>query len=166
MEYVVGLGECVISSNPEDILKTFALSTCVGITVYCPEKKILAMAHIVLPDSTNFESERGFNVMKFADTAVPTLFQRLGYEYGCTDKEKMTVRIFGGITSGKKDSFRIGDRNLDLVRTELERLKLFFDDRETGGNVSRTLVARVDFGNVEIIKRPLQSLIKDSSAYF
>lgn len=155
MDYVVGLGEFVISANPEDIIRTFALSTCVGITVYCPERKIMAMAHVVLPDSNSFELERKNNAMKFADTAIPALFQKLAYQYGCIEKTKMKVDIFGGIGSSKDDSFCIGERNLEAVKKELEKLDIAFNDKETGGNVSRTLVARVDGGHIEVIKRPL-----------
>ena len=43
MEYVIGIGEYIISANQEDVVKTFALSTCVGIVIYDVNKKILAM---------------------------------------------------------------------------------------------------------------------------
>jgi chemotaxis protein CheD len=156
MENVVGLGGCIISNNQDDVIKTFALSTCVGITVYCPVKKILAMAHIVLPDSTNFKLDADFNRMKFADTAINDIFQRLGYKYGCTDKEKVRVKIFGGISFGEKDSFHIGERNLFVVRNELNNLNICFDDSETGGNVCRTLIAKVSNGNVDVIKNKMK----------
>lgn len=39
MEYVVGIGEYIISANQEDVVKTFALSTCVGIVIYDINKK-------------------------------------------------------------------------------------------------------------------------------
>lgn len=156
MDHVAGLAECIISDRPDDTLRTYALSTCVGVTVYCPERKIMAVAHIVLPDSTGFEDERNINVMRYADTAIPAIFSKLGYKYGCTDRAKMIVRLFGGISSDSEDIFCIGSKNLEAVKKELGKLQLQYDDRETGGNIIRTLIAKVDNGDIEVIRRPLR----------
>lgn len=155
MEYIVGLGEYKISNNPKDTIKTFALSTCVAITAYCSLKKTMAMVHVVLPDSISCDNRNDFNDMYYADTAVRSLFSKLGYQYGCRIDNGINVKIFGGISSSLNDAFRIGDRNLEVVRRELNKLNIRFDDSETGGYESRTLVAYVDTGIIEMIKRPL-----------
>jgi len=158
MEYVVGLGEAVISAAPEDVIRTFALASCVGLTVYCPTRSVFAMAHIVLPDSSFFEAEKVKQEMRFADTAVKALFEKLSYSYGCISMAEMKVRIFGGATGDSGDVFRIGERNLFAVRKELKKLGLAYDERETGGRISRTLVAYTGKGEIEIIRRPLIAL--------
>ena len=41
MSKVVGIGEHVITSNVNDTLTAFALSTCIGLTLYSPLKRVL-----------------------------------------------------------------------------------------------------------------------------
>ena len=63
MEHVVGLGEIVVSGSEEDIIKTFALASCVAVTVYSPSNKVAGMIHIVLPhpyDSKDYEERPGY----------------------------------------------------------------------------------------------------------
>lgn len=152
------MGECIISNNPQDTIRTFALSTCVGITAYFPDKKFMAMIHIVLPEASKYETDMDFNSMRFADTAVKMLFNRLGYEYGCSVKDKYKVALYGGIGPIEGDTFKIGERNLHIIKRELTRLNIYYDSSETGGMVSRTLTAHVDTGAVEIIKGSLLSM--------
>ena len=152
MEHIVGLGECVISNNTEDVLKTYALNTCIGITVYCPVKKVMALAHVVLPNSNIIEHKEKIDEMRYADTAVVALFKKLAKEYGCRSSRSFVVRLYGGNNS-KKDSFMIGHKNLISVKEQLDRLNLVYDASETGGNVIRTLISYVDTGEIELIKR-------------
>ena len=49
---IVGVGEILIDDDPKDTVMTFALGSCVALTIYAPSRKVLGMAHIALPDSS------------------------------------------------------------------------------------------------------------------
>ena len=46
MDKIVGIGEYAISNRREDIIKTFALASCVAVTAYSPSKGVAGMVHI------------------------------------------------------------------------------------------------------------------------
>ena len=49
---VVNIADMRISNNPEDVLVTYSLGSCVAIVLYDPYKKIGGMIHVMLPDSS------------------------------------------------------------------------------------------------------------------
>ena len=49
---VVGVGDMAVSNNPQMVLSTYALGSCVGIVAYDSVMKVGGLLHILLPDST------------------------------------------------------------------------------------------------------------------
>jgi len=146
---VVGIGEYIISDNRQDILKTFGLGSCVALTIYCPLLKILGMAHIVLPDS-GYEKTAGNRPAFFADQAVPLMVKNFLQVYGCP-KNNLQVNLFGGADSNVvNDIFNIGSKNLTIIKLILQSYNLVYNDRETGGQKSRTIEIDVATGGVKI----------------
>lgn len=153
MEHVVGIGGFAVSNDPNDIIKTFALSTCVGLVYYSMRKRCMGMAHIQLPNSRAMRAED--KPSRFADMAPEHLLKLMMQKYGCT-KGEILISLYGGIAGrGAGDCFCIGDKNIDTVKSTLKRLGLVYSDVDTGGADSRTLVAFVNSGIVEVIKRPM-----------
>ena len=132
MDIVIGIGEYAVSNQTEDILKTFALGSCVALTVYCPEKKVLGMVHIALPDS-KIDVEAGRNKPgHFADTAVPLLLDIFSSQYGC-DKYGLVFNMYGGSNSKQtNDIFQIGKRNINQVISILNKNDVSLTESETG----------------------------------
>lgn len=146
---VIGIGECIISDNSKDVLATYALGSCVGICVYCRRKKIMALAHVALPDSGLSSVPCSFRECHFADTTVPFLIQKMTNEYGCT-RGDLEIKLYGGARAKSSDVFNIGPRNVEAVKAELDKLMLKYDDSSTGGHVSRTIKANVADGEVDV----------------
>lgn len=48
---VIGIGELAASNEPGAVIKTFALGSCVAITLLDPPTRTVGMAHVALPDS-------------------------------------------------------------------------------------------------------------------
>lgn len=84
MDKVIGIGEYVISNDPEDTIKTFALSSCVALTAYHPKSKVLGMVHIALPSS---KEKPVHNPFYYAESAVPEFLEKFSSEYGCNRPE-------------------------------------------------------------------------------
>jgi len=91
---VVGIGEFQVSDDPEEILVTYSLGSCVGVVVYEPFRRVGGMLHFMLPDSEiNLERAREKPGV-FADTGIPLLLQScraLG-----ADLKKLQVKLVGG----------------------------------------------------------------------
>ncbi|MDP4151889.1 MAG: chemotaxis protein CheD [Bacillota bacterium] len=147
---IVGLGEYAISNDIEDVIKTFALASCVGITVYSQDKKIAGMAHIALP---NPGLKYDININKpcyYATLAVPFFFDLICNKYGC-NKSSLQVRLFGGADSSDvNDVFEIGKKNLSAVKDELSKINVKYEALEVSGRLSRTLEMDVLTGNVKL----------------
>ncbi|MDR0293585.1 MAG: chemotaxis protein CheD [Oscillospiraceae bacterium] len=153
MEYVVGIGGFAVSGNPDDIIKTFALSTCVGLVYYSMRKRAMGMAHIQLPVCRSMSA--GDKPSRFADAAPEFLLSEMKTRFGITPREVL-ISLYGGIDSkGESDCFRIGEKNLQMVKETLRKLGLVYNEVDTGGQESRTLVAYTSTGIVEVIKRPM-----------
>ncbi|GHU94127.1 hypothetical protein FACS1894208_04670 [Clostridia bacterium] len=152
MEHVVGIGGFAVSANAADIIKTFALSTCVGIVFYNTRKNAMGMAHIQLPNSRAAHAED--KPSRFADVAPAFMLGQMS-KLGLT-KNEMNVSLYGGIDGrGEKDCFRVGEKNREIVKQALRALGLVYTEVDMGGCDSRTLVAYVGTGVVEVIKRPM-----------
>ncbi len=155
MEHVVGIGGCGVSGNQSDVIKTFALSTCVGLVYYSMRKRVMGMAHIQLPNSRAMNSRD--MPSRFADAAPEFLMREMMSKFGVT-KGELLISLYGGIEArGDGDCFRIGEKNIQTVKATLRGLGLVYSDVDTGGQDSRTLVAYVSSGIVEVIKRPMLS---------
>lgn len=151
---IIGIGEYVISSDKEDVIKTYSLGSCVAITIYCPKRKVLGMAHIALPAPFNKRDllERPAH---FADSAIPLMIDKFCYTYGCNIND-LQIGLFGGALSLREnDAFKIGLRNVQKIKNILanEGISIHMDD--TGGYCSRTVEVDVSTGIVKIDSQPM-----------
>lgn len=134
----VGMADLQTSNHP-GILTTLGLGSCVGVSLYDPVTKIIGMAHIMLPLST--QAKNNLNEAKFADTAIVKLLNemiRLGAR-----KEKIVAKLAGGAQmfsfNQSSDIMRIGARNVTVSKEKLEELKIPIISEDTGGNHGRTI---------------------------
>ncbi|MDR3207263.1 MAG: chemotaxis protein CheD [Oscillospiraceae bacterium] len=154
MEHIVGIGGYAVSGSPEDVIKTFALSTCVGLVYYSMGRRCMGMAHIQLPDARNGGAKD--LPSRFADVAPGFLLSEMIKKLGVSRRE-ILVSLYGGIDPrSEQDCFRIGEKNLEVVKGVLRQMGLRYSAVDTGGQVSRTLIASVANGVVEVIRRPMQ----------
>lgn len=155
MKKIVGIGEYVISNNRDDTIKTFALASCVAVTVYSPINMTAGMIHIVLPCQTATGCENYKQPSYYATLGVPLLINTMCSQYGCLKKE-LIIELFGGAkSSNNNDMFHIGQRNVIAVKNVLSDLELNYIDTETGGIRSRTLELDVKTGKKIIYSQPL-----------
>lgn len=154
MNHIIGIGEYRVSANREDCLKTYALASCVAVTLYSPLRKIAGMIHVALPDPFDEEESRvrpGY----YATSGVPLLFNVMCTEFGCQEGE-LLIHLYGGAGSiRKKDYFNIGRRNLEAVYKILSGRKLTVHHREVGGTISRTLEMDVATRRVKVFSGQL-----------
>lgn len=156
MHKVVGIGEWACSANESETVVTYALATCVAVTVYCPVRKAAGMIHILLP-SPNSEDDVRLRPSRFASTGVPLLIRHMTQRLGCPF-ESLEVRIYGGANSIRRNNlFKIGMRNVEQVRQELRKLNIAPRYIDVGGGISRTLEMSVATGEIRMKTLPLIS---------
>jgi len=154
MELVVGMGEYALTDREDAVIRTFALASCVAVTVYSPNKKAAGMIHVVLPsppDGTDQTKRPGY----FARTGVPLLVNAMCEKYGCK-REELRIGMYGGADSMlRQDVFGVGKKNIDAVKRALLEMGLTIHKADLRGGESRTLAMEVKTGSVEVCRQPL-----------
>ena len=136
------------SNNPNGRISTYALGSCLGVTCYDPMHQIGALLHSMLP---NRPSRGGENYTKAmcVDTGVPELLARME---GLGSKiHQCEFKIFGGaqlLAAG--DYFKIGERNIQMMRQLATQYQLRVKIWHTGGQLNRTIRLHLDSGGVMV----------------
>jgi chemotaxis protein CheD len=161
---VVEMGQILAVTNRSVLLHIPTIGASMAVILYDTAKHLVAVAHIVLPDSTvaspnssAFGKPKGAspdanaNVTgKFADTAIPALLQAFTAQGG--DPEQLdSIRLVGGAQmfnfgGGSASLLNVGGRNEIAIRTALSRVGLPVHLMDCGGNKVRDLRIAVASG--------------------
>ena len=138
-EIKVGIADLNVAYSPDKLI-TVGLGSCVGIAIYDKVVGLGGLAHIMLPDSSQFNKVT--NEMKFADLAIPILVNNM-IKKGAKLKN-MKAKIAGGASmfnfSDKSIIMDIGKRNGVAVKNALKVLSIPIVGEDIGGNKGRTLI--------------------------
>jgi len=146
---VVGISDMVVSADPAASIVTYALGSCIGVTVYDPEARVGGMLHFMLPTGSINQEKADRNPAMFGDTGVPLLF-RSCYELGAK-KERLVVCAAGGAeVMADEGHFRIGNRNRTILRKLFWKNGILIASEDTGGSISRTLTLHLGNGQVTV----------------
>ena len=142
---VVDIAEFVVSKEPDGLLTTYALGSCIAVVLYDPVIQAAGMIHYMLPlSSTNPEKAKVKPAM-FADTGVPLLFHSM-YGLG-SKKEDLVVKVAGGgHLYDDHGLFEIGKRNYTVLRRMLWKTNVLVAAEDVGGSKSRTVSIEVSTG--------------------
>ena len=148
-EVKVGIADLNLVLDPGYIM-TIGLGSCIGIALYDKILKVAGLAHIMLPDSTQFKTIN--NPMKFADLAIPILIEKMEKQ-GCK-KRNLIAKIAGGASmfnfSDKSIISDIGKRNSDAVKKTLKENGIPIIAEEIGGDKGRTMILNAGDGKVTL----------------
>jgi chemotaxis protein CheD len=146
---VVGIAEMVASNNPNVLLTTYSLGSCLGIAVYDPVVHAGGLLHIMLPDSSIDAVKAAAKPCMFVDTGVPALF-RACYQFGA-QKQRMTIAVAGGAQiMDESGYFSIGKRNFEALTQLLAQHGLRIAAEQVGGMVNRTMYLSLSTGEVRL----------------
>jgi chemotaxis protein CheD len=157
-EIVVGISDVKVSSNPGDVLVTYALGSCIGVAVFDPVAKVGGLLHFMLPDSSLDANKAKVMPAMFADTGIILLFKSC-YALGA-EKKRMIVKVAGGANIlDDTNYFRIGQKNITAMRKIFWRNNVLIDREDTGENFNRTM--RIDLSNGRCILKSSNGTVKD-----
>ena len=147
MNLIVGMAAMQVSKDPRVTLVTYALGSCIGITIHDPIAKVGGLLHYMLPESSTNPEKASKNPSMFADTGVPLLFQE-AYRLG-GEKTRMRVLVVGGAQLlDDSGYFNIGKRNYMTLRKILWANNVLIEGEEVGGQVNRTVRLEIASGKV------------------
>ena len=134
----VGMADLKLCKAPDGIT-TLGLGSCVGIAIRDPITKIGGLAHIMLPDSTQFANHNC--IPKFADTGTAELV-RIVVAAGAS-KNRLVAKIAGGAQmfafQSRNDLMAVGERNVMAVKKALASYNIPILASDTGLNFGRTV---------------------------
>jgi chemotaxis protein CheD len=138
----------IVSTCLEDYLITYALGSCVGVTVYDEVAGVGGLLHLMLPQSALSPERATEHPYMFADTGLPLLFHE-AYRRGAK-KERLIVTAAGGasVALGGSNEQGVGQRNIAMLRKLLWKNGVLLRRHELGGNDPRTLALDVTTGDV------------------
>ena len=144
---IATISDIKISNNADDVIITYALGSCIGITVYDPVAKVGGLLHYMLPDSMLDEQKAREKPAMFADTGIPLLFKSC-YAMGA-EKKRMIVNAVGGASIlDDANFFRIGQKNIMAMRKIFWKNNVMIKAEDTGANYNRTVRLEMRMGKV------------------
>ena len=152
MNIVVNVSDARVSQDPNDVLVTYSLGSCIGVCLYDPIARCAGMLHFQLPTSTLDAGRAQANPCMFADTGMKALLEDLA-ALGAQPR-RLKVKIAGGAEIlDDKGVFSIGKRNHTAIRKILWQHGLLLSSEMVGGSEPRTLYLRVADGTILVKSR-------------
>lgn len=158
MKTVVGVSDMKVSSNTRETIITYALGSCLGIAAYDPSINVGGLLHVMLPLSKADPEKARKKPAMYVDTGFELMLNRL-YDLGAR-KRRLKITVAGGASmkrSEDNDYFKIGKRNITVLRKLLWKNKFMISSQDVGGNKSRTMALRIADGYITINKKPIDS---------
>ena len=146
---IVNVSDAKVSSNPEEVLMTYSLGSCIGVCLYDPVTHIGGILHYQLPNSDMDPNRAKERPCMFADTGMKNIIKQL-VELGANEK-RLNVKVAGAaaIATGPK-GFDIGKRNHMAIRKLTWSNGMFIDAEDVGGNSPRNMYLNIADGSVTI----------------
>jgi len=148
---ILGVGDMLVTNEPDATIKTVALGSCVALVIHDPENKLVGVAHVALPDSSlnkkRAEETPGF----FADSAIPKLLSDLKRRNSSASAASLKVALVGGARVIKSlPAFDIGKRTVSAVKNVLRNMGYSPSVEDVGGAVSRTMTFCCQSGRITV----------------
>ena len=145
----VKIADLQVAKSP-DVLVTYALGSCIGISMFDRLKRIGCLGHIMLPGDNGMDTSA--TPMKFATTCIPMMIDEM-LKLGCA-KAHIEAKIAGGASlvqfSNDSSLSNIGFRNSTMVKKVLFRSGIRIVAEDTGKDYARTMYLDTDSGVVTI----------------
>ena len=155
----MGVADLQVARDATKSIITYALGSCIGVTLYDPVAKVGGMLHFMLPESQVSADKAAANPAMFGDLGMPILFEKV--IAAGAKRERLVVCAAGGAEVLADDGhFRIGSRNRTILRKILWKLNILLAADDTGGQHSRTMTLRLADGSIQ-----LRSQGKDSTLW-
>lgn len=149
MNYIVGIADMKVSDCRDDVLVTYSLGSCVGLSLFDPEAGVGGLIHCMLPLSKIDPAKAESNPQMFTDTGVAAILQAV-FNLGA-ERRRLIARVAGGSSLMDENGlFRIGERNYIVLRKMLWKNNILIASEDVGGSVARTITLQMSTGRTMI----------------
>jgi chemotaxis protein CheD len=146
---VIGIAEMKATNRPEDVLVTYSLGSCLGVSLFDPAAGVGGMIHCMLPLSKIDPVKAEANPSMFTDVGVPCLIQAV-FDLGA-DRRRIVAKVAGAASLlDDKGLFKIGERNYTVLRKVLWKNNIMVAAENVGGTASRTMHLYMESGRTTI----------------
>ncbi len=145
----IDISDMKLSNNRADVLVTYSLGSCVGLTLFDPVAGVGGMIHCMLPLSKIDPEKAKLKPFMFVDTGVAAMLGEL-YAMGA-QRQNLIAKVAGaGSPLGREETFRIGQRNYTILRKFLWKNNILIDKEDVGGSKARTLYLYMEDGRTTV----------------
>ncbi len=146
---IVKISDVIVSQDPKEVIVTYSLGSCLGLTAYDPTTQMGGLLHCMLPASKKNKEKAKVSPAMFVDTGVVLLLQQL-IELGAK-KSNLEIRIAGCASSLQQvGNIKIGERNHTVARKILWKNDLMIAGEDVGGTQPRTMILELGTGKTLI----------------
>jgi chemotaxis protein CheD len=146
---VVGMADFAVSNNPNLILTTFSLGSCLGVAMYDPVARAGGLLHSMLPHSELEPVKAQRQPGMFIDTGIKALLKAL--QELNVDQGRLKVYVAGGAQiMDSAGFFNIGQKNYNALQEALQAAGLRIEAEQVGGMVNRTMHLSIATGGVSL----------------
>ena len=118
------------------------LGSCVAVCLYDPIMKHGGMNHFMLP----LWNGDGLETPKYGNIAIDMLIERV-MQLG-SQKRNLVAKVFGGASQFENTVINVGERNVQVAETLLERHRIAIVANSLGGQQGRKIVFNTFSGQV------------------
>lgn len=141
------IGEGLILQKPTVV--STVLGSCVSVTFFCPEKKIGAIFHAILPVMPDEERAKwAKNNFKYVDSAIQHIIRLL--DRRGIKQRQIEAKVFGGAQAITVGENKPGPANVKAAFEMLTKFNIKILASDVGGSKGRNLVFISDTGEVFI----------------
>jgi len=141
-----------VSNCPDDVLVTYSLGSCVGLSLYDEVVGVGGLIHCMLPLSRIDPDKAQATPAMFVDTGVPALLEAL-FKHGVQRKTLLAKVAGAGRLLDEKKLFKIGERNYTVLRKVLWKNDILIAAEDVGGTAPRTMFLHMTTGKTVIKSR-------------
>ncbi|MBU4190763.1 MAG: chemotaxis protein CheD, partial [Proteobacteria bacterium] len=146
--HIVNISDMKLSADREDVIVTYSLGSCLGVTVYDPKAGIGAMVHCLLPHAGAARDKARANPYMFVNTGVAMMVRKL-MDRGA-EKRRIIFKAAGGANMRGDNLFNTGARNFEALDKLLDRNSVTLSASNVGGTIPRTMFLHLDTGRVVV----------------
>lgn len=144
--HIVNISDMKYSSHPEDVIVTYSLGSCLGVTAYDPEKRMGGLVHCLLPTASSARHKARENPYMFVSTGVASMVRKL-VDKGAS-RNRLIFKAAGGANMRNDNLFNTGLRNFEALERLLDRNHVKLAAMDVGGTIPRTMFLHLDTGRV------------------
>ena len=147
-QIVVNISDMKFSKRAEDVLVTFSLGSCLGVTAYDNVAGVGGLLHALLPTASVSPEKAKTNPYMFVTSGVANMVKIL-FRLGAK-RENLVFKVAGGADMRGDTLFQTGSRNLQALLNLLEKNRITIAAQDVGGSIPRTMSLHMDTGRVMV----------------